>query len=101
MLPPLGQFVFLAGHGPELAQLLHGMAGVILGGQRLGHQLTLLFHGLLRLGQHRPALAHRIGLGTQFAKGVERRAMRRHIDQRPVIVLAVDFHDLAAHLLQQ
>ena len=101
LLAALGQLVFFAGDQLELAEFIDRMASIFFGGQRGGHERFLGGNGLLRVGQGLPGGANNVGGLFQLAKRIKRCAVRRHIDQSAIIVLAVNFDDLAANALQQ
>ncbi len=61
----------------------------------------MLPNRLLDFDEVGPGLAYGDGRRGEFAEGVEGGAMGGDIDKGPVVVLPVDFDDLAADLLQQ
>ena len=96
----LGERRLLAGLRRERAELLDGMA------QEIGRLAGALDPGAM-LVQRRPRLAQgarrrfdRARLGLQAAEGVEDRAVRRRIDERALVMLAVDLDERGADRAQ-
>ncbi len=92
----LGETRLLAGLRIEGAEFLHGVA------QEVGLLLRRLDPGAL-LGERRAGGAHALGGGRdrgerslKAAEGVEDGAVRGGVGQRPVVVLAMDFHERGA-----
>jgi hypothetical protein len=95
-----GERRLLAGPRRERAELLDGMA------QEIGRLAGALDPGAM-LVQRRPRLAEgarrrfdRARLGLQAAGGVEDRAVRRRIDERALVMLAVDLDERGADRAQ-
>ncbi len=96
----VGQRGFLAGLRRELVEFLDRVA------QPVGFALGALDLGAMRVGRGfarraAPSTARPTsrGVGFEPAEGVEQAAMGRGVDQRAVVVLAVDFHQRRAELL--
>ncbi len=77
--------------GLERLQFLDRMAQPIGLAQRALDVGALGGDALLRGAPRVPQLRDRLGLALQPAKGIEQPAVRAGIDQRAVVVLAVDF----------
>ena len=95
----VGERGFLAGLGRKLAQFLDRVAQKIrlaLGALDLGAMLRDRGFGLA--AARSTAARNLRGLALQPAEGIEQAAMGRGIDQRAVVMLAVDFDQRAPRL---
>ena len=100
-LPPRGERLLLAGLRIEAHKLVQRMADIVgIGADRGdfgGMPRPLILGGAPRL----PGGRHRFRLAAQAAKGIDEVAVAARVDQRPVVVLAVDLDERPAHLAQE
>ena len=92
----VGERGFLSGFRFELGQFIHRVTQVVRLAARLLDARTVHRHGVFGRTARRPRARYRRRVILQPRIGIQKPAVRRHIDQRALVVLAVYFHQRGA-----
>ena len=100
-LPPRGERLLLAGLRIEAHELVQRMADIVGIGADRGDFGGMPRPLILGRAPGLPGGRHRFRLNAQAAKGIDEVAVAARVDERPVVMLAVDLDERPAHLAQE